>query len=242
MNTPTGRARALLSGYGLGVGGAILALVLTLGGLLAAGAVGVGTTPAERFALVFVFGQYLPFIGLPLVYFRSRGMAPPTIRRYLGLRIPSLRDVGVIIAGLFGIFALATAAALVVQALGVQPAANSAATEAQESPELIPFLIVAMLLVVGPCEEMLFRGTVQNRLGESFSAWAAIPLTAVLFAAVHFVALVPGSGSRLVTIVVLFVPSLVFGVVYEYTENLVVPIVTHGVWNSLLLASIYLAT
>ena len=242
MRTLGGRVRALASGYGLGIGGAVLALVLTAVSLLVGSAVGLGGTPAERFALLFVFGQYLPFLGVPLAYFRSRGMSLAAAREYLGIRAPSLREVGIVLAGLFGIFVLATGMSLVVRALDAQPAANSAATQARESPRLIPFLVVAMLVAVGPCEETLFRGTVQSRLRESFSAWAAIPLTAVLFAAIHFTALAPGTGSRLVTIVVLFVPSLVFGVVYEYTGNLVVPVITHGLWNSLLLVSIYLAT
>ncbi|MFB6117637.1 lysostaphin resistance A-like protein [Halosegnis sp.] len=236
-----GGVRALLSGYGLGLGGAALALVLTGVGLFAAGAVGLAGTTAQRFLLVFVLGQYLPFLGLPLVYFRARGMDARAIRRYLGVRLPSLRELGVVVAGLFGILVLASAASAVVGALGLEPATNSAATQAQQSPELIPLLVAAMFLVVAPCEETLFRGTVQNRLREAFPATVAIPLTAALFAAVHYVALVPGSGSRLVTVVVLFVPSLVFGAIYEYTDNLLVPIGTHALWNSLLLVSILVA-
>jgi len=242
METSRGRLRALVSGYGLGVGGAVLALVLTGVSLLAGSIIGFGGTTAERFALVFLFGQYVPFLGVPLAYFRSRGMSFDAVREYLGIRAPSLREVGIVLAGLLGILVLATAMSLAVRALGAQPASNSAATQARETPQIIPFLIVAMLIAVGPCEETLFRGTVQNRLRESFSAVAAIPLTAVLFAAIHFTALAPDSGSRLVTIGVLFVPSLVFGVIYEYTDNLVVPVATHGLWNSLLLVSIYVAT
>lgn len=236
-----GRPRALASGYGLGLGGAVLALLLSVAVLIGTSAVGIALGVAERYLVLFVVGQYIPFMGFPLVYFRLRGMDAAAIRRYLGVRLPSLREVAVIAGGLVAIFVLVLGASAVVRFVGATPAENSAASQAQQAPELIPFLILGMLLVVGPCEETLFRGTVQNRLREAFSAWVAIPLTALLFAAVHVRALNPGSGSVAVTIAVLLVPSFVFGIIYEYTDNLVVSALTHGLWNSFLLSTIWLS-
>jgi len=45
----------------------------------------------------------------------------------------------------------------------------------------------------------------------------------------------------LATISILFVPALFFGAVYEYTGNLVVVAVMHGLYNSLILTMIYIA-
>lgn len=230
-----------MSGYGLGLGGAILAALLSAVALLGAGVAGVELGTGERFVVLFLFGQYLPFMGFPLLYFKLRGMTLADMRAYLGVRLPTLKEAGVILAGVVTIFVLVVVASLIVTYLNVTPAENSAAGQAQDSPSLIPYLILGMLLVVGPCEEMLFRGTVQGRLREAFSARVAIPLTAVLFAAIHITALVPGSGSPLVTIVVLLIPSFVFGTAYEYTDNLVVPALTHGLWNSFLLSTIWLS-
>lgn len=237
---PESRVRTFFSGYGLGLGGAVLAVLLSVSVLLAAGAAGVSLGVAERFALLFVFGQYLPFMGFPLVYFKLRGWTWAELRSYLGVRTPSLKEAAVVVGGLAAIFVSVVVASQIVAYLGLTPAENSAAGQAQDSPDLIPFLILGMLLVVGPCEEMLFRGTVQNRLREAFSAWIAVPLTAVLFAAIHITALLPGSGSPLVTIAILLLPSLVFGAAYEYTDNLVVPVLTHGLWNSFLLSTIWI--
>ena len=38
----------------------------------------------------------------------------------------------------------------------------------------------------------------------------------------------------------LVLPTLVFGVVYELTENLVVPALTHGLYNATLFGLLYL--
>jgi membrane protease YdiL (CAAX protease family) len=243
MVTLSPQTRSFLSGYGLGIGGAVLALVFSAVGILGATGLGLQLSDANQFLLLFVFGQYLPFIGFPLFYFTYvREMTWQEVRDYLGLRLPSLLEAALVLGGLIAVFALVAGMGYLVQLLGLQPASNSAGEAAQESPGLVPLLIVGSLLVIGPSEEVLFRGTVQNRLRESLSAPVAILLAAVLFASIHVTALTGGLGARATTIVVLLVPSLVFGTVYEYTENLVVPILIHGIWNSLLFSLIWVAT
>jgi len=44
----------------------------------------------------------------------------------------------------------------------------------------------------------------------------------------------------LVTVTILFFPATIFGYVYEYTGNLVVPALLHGIHNSVLLSLILL--
>jgi membrane protease YdiL (CAAX protease family) len=244
MVTLSARSRAFLSGYGLGLAGALLALVLGLVGALvmfALGEAGAQVSTEARIVVLLVLGQYVPFMGFPLLYFTVyRGFSWAEVRSYLGVRVPSLSQLGTVLGGLFAVFALVTAMSIVVQQLGVTPAQNSASEVAQQSNSLALLLVVASLLVIGPCEETLFRGTVQNRLREAFSAPTAITLTAVLFAAVHVTALTGGLGARAVTIGVLLVPSFVFGIAYEYTDNLVVPSLVHGIWNAMLFSLVLL--
>lgn len=245
MVTLNPRTRAFGASYGLGLAGAVLALVLSvlaIAGLTGLTSIGVSVPLSGRLIVLFVAGQYIPFIGLPLLYFRWRGLSATDIREYLGIRIPTLKEFGIVLGGLLavGVLALGTAW-IVTQVLGLTPAENNAGRLAQEAPRLIPILVVASLVVIGPSEETLFRGLVQNRLRESFSAPVAITLAAVLFAAIHVTALSGGSGARLVTIGILLIPSFVFGAAYEYTENLVVPALIHGLWNALLFSSILLA-
>lgn len=232
--------RALGAGYGIGLLGAVLALVLGLVGVLASGALGLSLIP--RLVLLLVLGQYVAFIGLALAYLRRRGMTWPDVRAYLGVELPGLRDLAVVVGGFIALLVSVVAISVVIQSLGLQPAPNQSAEAAQQNTQLVPVFVVASILVIGPSEETLFRGVVQNRLREAMPAVAAIPLTAILFAAIHVTALSGGLGARGVTIIVLSVPSLVFGIVYEYTENLAVPALIHGFWNAMLFTAIGLAS
>jgi membrane protease YdiL (CAAX protease family) len=98
-----------------------------------------------------------------------------------------------------------------------------------------------MFLVVGPCEEFLFRGVVQSRLRESLSAAPAIVVASAVFAPAHVISLSGGGASGVaIAIGLLVFPSLLFGVVYEYTGNLVVVALMHALYNSILLSLLYI--
>jgi hypothetical protein len=248
MDTISARSlRSFGAGYGLGIAGAVLALLLTGVGLIALGglaALGVTVPTSGRLIVAFVFGQYLPFIGFPLLYLRYvREMTWQDVREYLGIEVPSLLGFAIVVGGLIAVFALVVGTTYIVtQILQLQPASNNAGELAQDTPSVVPLLVVASLVVIGPCEETLFRGIVQNRLREAFSAPVAITLAAFLFAVIHVTALTGGLGARATTIGILLVPSFVFGIAYEFTDNLVVPSLIHGLWNAFLFASIWITT
>lgn len=237
------RLRALGAGYGLGLAGAVLALVLTLLAFQLVVAFVPSLSVSGRLLVLFVAGQYVPFLGVPLLYLRRRGLDWDDIREYLGVRVPTLREFGVVAVGFLLVLVLTYGSILlVVEVLGLEPASNQAGEVAKELPRLVPLLVVGSLLVIGPCEETLFRGLVQNRIREAYSAPAAILLSTALFAAVHVTALTGSASARAVTVVILFVPGLVFGAAYEYTDNLVVSALIHGVWDAFIFTSIYIAT
>ena len=220
----------------LGVGGiAVLGVVSLAVGLLGAAAgLAFGTVLVASLAL----GQYVGFIGLGTAYLRGRGLDWRDIRSYLGLRVPSLREVGVVVGGYLLLIATLLALAAVALRVLPEPASNQGAEVAMDNPELVPALVATMFLVVGPAEEFLFRGVVQNRLRERLSAVPAVAVAGVLFAAVHVISAV-GDPAAVGTLVVLLVPpGLVLGAVYEYTGNLVVPWLVHSTHNSVLLTAI----
>lgn len=99
-------------------------------------------------------------------------------------------------------------------------------------------MIVASVLVVGPSEELLFRGVIQPYLRERLSPSAAIVGAAGLFAATHLLGLITATGvSALVPLGIAFVVALGFGWLYERTGTLVAPIVAHVGYNVLIYAS-----
>ncbi len=232
-----GWPRALATAGLLGFAGPLIALVFSL--VIVAGLQTGLLPPLLALLLLVVTGQYVAFGGLAVGYLRYRSLSWSGIREYLGVRVPSLRELLVVLGGWVLIFASLLAISLLVQATGAQPAENQVGELARQLPGIIPVLIVAMFLVVGPSEEILYRGVVQGRLREALSPAPAIVLASAIFALVHWFALTGGSSSRLLTVAILFFPSLVFGAVYEYTGNLVVPALLHGLHNAVLLALLW---
>jgi len=83
-------------------------------------------------------------------------------------------------------------------------------------------MIVVSLLIVGPAEELLLRGVVQGGLRRSFDAAPAILIAALIFGALH--GNVEGTAVEQVTYMgVTVVLGAILGVLYERTENVLVP-------------------
>lgn len=238
---PGGAARAIATALALGLGAPIVFLLLTTA------VQGIVPTMGPLLQAVVLLGLLLlaPWIvlaGTAIGYLGSRGMDWTAIRKYLGLRVPSARDLAMVLGGWVLILGLIVVISVVLQATGTQPAENQTGEVARQLPSLIPYLVVYMFLVVGPVEELLYRGVVQGRLRESLGPVPSIAIAAAVFASVHWFALVGGASGRLVTIAVLFVPSLVFGFVYEYTDNIVASALLHALHNSGLLALLFVST
>jgi hypothetical protein len=241
MSVSVGEASSPVRSVAVAVAVAIVGIVagtaLVFGSLTAIQASGVRITPLGFIVASLVLLQGVAFGGVALGYLRYRGLSTD----YLGVRVPSLPEVGAVVVGYVTAIGVAITGAIVVTAAGVQAGSNQAAELGAENPEVLLLLIPASILIIGPGEELLFRGVVQNRLRETFDAVPGIVIASAIFAAIHFVALSGGAGARLVSIVVLFFPSLVFGAVYEYSKNLVVPALVHGIYNATLFTLLYVA-
>lgn len=239
------KLRAIGVAFGLGILGIVglVAVSALVGGavFVIAGVTGQQPPLTLSFVVPFALSQIVGFLGVGLAYLRWRGFDRDEIVEYLGIRRPSAVEFVIALVGPIAVLITALAVASVVLLFGTEPAQNQGAAATLENPSIIPIMIVAMLLVVGPCEEFLFRGVIQSRARETFSAVPAIVLAAAVFAPAHVVSLAGGVTAMLATISILFVPSLLFGAVYEYTENLVVVAVMHGVYNSLLLTIGYIS-
>ena len=222
----------------LGVLGPVIALASGVA-VFAIDALTGGLSLVASVVLTLVLGQYVAFGGLAVGYLAWRGLDRNGIVSYLGVRAPSLKEIGIVLGGWVVILVLIFAVSSIVQLLGTETASNQSAELAMGNPAIIPLFIAASFLVIGPCEEILYRGVVQGRLRESLPAVPSILLSAAIFAAIHVMALSGGLSARLTTIGILFVPSLVFGAVYEYTENLVVPALLHGLHNAVIFTALY---
>lgn len=230
------RGYALLGATLVAVSGILVAFLV--GGALVAGLWVTGGEPALTPLVGSVFvATAVGFVGTGAAYLRLRGRS---IRTFVPLDLPGLRDVAWAAGGYVAALGLVFVAGILLTAFQAQPeTTNQAAELGMENPVFLLWLVPLSLFVIAPAEEFLFRGVVQGRLREAFDAPVAIFLAAALFALIHFTSLTGAAGARLVAIAVLFFPSLVFGVAYERTKNLLVPILIHGSYNATLVLLVY---
>ncbi|MGQ4556636.1 CPBP family glutamic-type intramembrane protease [Halobellus sp. GM3] len=238
MSPPSAAAvvRALAVAIALSVGGIAAGAILVIAAAVALGRSGVAVTPLLSIVLSLALATGIGFGGVAFGYLRYRGRGI----EYVGLAVPSLRDVAFVVAGYVASFALLLVASVVLSSTGTEAAPNSVAEVGMENPEILLLLVPASFLLIGPGEELLYRGVVQNRLGEALPAPLAIVLASLIFASIHYFSLSGAPEARLVSISVLVLPTLVFGTVYELTDNLVVPALIHGAYNATLFSLLYL--
>mmetsp|Transcript_9924 Transcript_9924/g.14044 ORF Transcript_9924/g.14044 Transcript_9924/m.14044 type:complete len:129 (+) Transcript_9924:1-387(+) len=88
---------------------------------------------------------------------------------------------------------------------------------------LAAYASLAVGLMAGTGEEMLFRGVLQTDLTDRIGVEASLLLSSFIFALLHAVtplyAMIAGAV------------SLYFGILYNYYDNLTVPIVCHTVYD-----------
>ncbi len=247
---------AVVSSLVLGAGGLFLGFLLLNVAALALVIAGVDISPTLNIVLSLAFVQGVGCVLVALAYVRNRkrvsavvndllGDGGPGIPFSVGFARPDLRDgaaaVGAYLAAFVGGPIIAgTIAGLLAQSIGAETGQNSAVEIALESPELLLLMIPASILLVGPGEELLFRGVVQGRLREVFGPVASVVLAGTVFAGLHWFALSGGDpAGNLLALGVLLVPSYVFGASYELTGNILVPSLAHGLYNATLFTLLY---
>lgn len=195
------------------------------GSLALLGAVGVDLSPVLRVWLSTLLLQGVAFVGATAVLYWRTDLRPGD----LGFRLP---EGG---AWILGGFLLAFAGALTVGTLlrsaGFEPATGGAIGP---RPAIGVFVMQGLLsvLVVGPGEELFFRGGLQRYLDGTFTAPVAILVANALFAAGHAVPLSDALGPTAYAVLVPFAPGLVFAVAYRRTGSIFVPALIHGLYDA----------
>ena len=181
------------------------------------------TTGGTGFLVSAVFGQGLVFV-VALAYVRWRSLRIP-------FALPSRNEP--LLIGVGVVVSVVAAIGLNLLRQGFVPSDMTSGLGEVFMADPTLMLVVGVLSVVlfAPAEELLFRGAIQGRLQEVFGSRWAVVGASTLFGAWH---LLNFSGSLLGTVLaaaVLGVVSLLWGYMYERTDNLAVPILTHGLYN-----------
>jgi len=159
---------------------------------------------------------------------------------FIDLRRPTLRDLAWIIGGIVVLFGVLYAISLSMQVTGVESADHATTQNAEKAPEMLLVLIPLAILIIGPFEELLYRNVIQKTLYETFSRAGAVVVASVIFAAVHVLAYsTAGLGAVIASLGTIFGLSIVLGVIYERTNNLVMPALVHGIYNAVVFTNLY---
>jgi len=241
--TLLGKLWAIVLAAGLGFGAILLPglLVLPLVAATVLFSVELSLSPLAELTINFVFGQILAMGGIAVLYLWATGKH----RSYVRARTPTLWELLVIILAPFVVLFSIGAVNIVSFSLGVEAASHSLLNFEGIEPTFYLLLIPFMILVVGPFEELLYRGIIQTRLTNSFSRPSAIVLASFIFVPIHLTAYSAGGASMvqvLAAFAALFAGSVIYGALYEWTENLTVVALAHGLTNSIQLLAIYVIT
>lgn len=162
-------------------------------------------------------------------------------RSFVDLEAPTLRTGGWIVVGLLLILGANLGISALMTVAGIEASEHTTTQRAAENPELLYVIVPAMILIVGPFEELLYRNVIQKSLYRTFSRYGAVVVASVVFTVVHVSAYATaGAGEVLASLSLLFVLSVILGVLYERTENLLVPALVHGCYNALIFLTIFL--
>lgn len=149
-------------------------------------------------------------------------------------------DVVTVVGGTITLLVLQVAITELLAQFGLSAGENTAMLPGRDDPTYFLQMAIVSVLVVGPAEELLFRGVVQGLLRRAMAAWPAIALTSVVFGVVHVAAVVGTTGQAFVYASIAAVLGIVLGYAYERTGNVVVPALTHGLYNGTLFTVQYL--
>lgn len=218
---------------------ALVATVLTAAGVILSA---LGSLPGFLYGLdsltgvgVTVVGSELGFVlaALAFLLVSGRGL------RYLDLALPGTRrQWGVVVGVVLGAFAFRTVVLAGALSAGVEPSVSTITEAEVPQRALLLFLVPVFLLVVGPAEELLFRGVVQKYLREVVSAPTAILGAGLLFGTIHVFALVQSTGlGTVVSVATITLVGFAFGWLYEWTGSLPAAMLAHGAYNALIAAS-----
>lgn len=153
-------------------------------------------------AAAFVAGGTVTLVftaAMALAYLRYRPVTIP-------VRTPTVREWGLGVAGLVGsvvlFLAFAVFSEFVIAVFGSRVGADPATPLVVRAIEqnlrvAVGFLFVASFLLIGPIEELLFRGVIQGRVHEAFGPVVTIVVSGLLFGLAHSGTYLLGSSTFL---------------------------------------------
>lgn len=194
------------------------------GAAASVGLVSEGTNAWQVLQTIVQFGGFL--LGV-LVY-----LAFTDQWNVVDVERPTLGDAGIVVVAALGLLALQYGALFLLGEVGITTGQNTATVAAGDPVNYYVAMIVVSLLVVGPVEELLFRGAVQGGLRQAFDALPAILIASLLFGVIHLPAVEGALAEQIAYVGVVVALGCLLGYLYERTDNVLVPGLAHGAYNA----------
>lgn len=179
-------------------------------------------------------------VGIPIQFLIMFGMGyfyvdDLTVINY---DIPSLNDMRLALIGVVALTVLNTVSEFILSSAGLSVGKNQLVSAVESNPELIFVVIPAMFLFVAPVEEFVFRGVIQGFVRKYYNVNRGVLIGALYFGFVHVVSIASFGIGTLLYLIIATMLGVILGYLYEETDNLIVPIIAHAVYNSILFITI----
>lgn len=158
----------------------------------------------------------------------------------LAAHLPDRREAALGVVGAVVLLAAQWGLLWLLAQVGLQPGQNRVITPDHPAAYFLVMVVVS-IVAVGPGEELLFRGGVQGVLRKAWGPVGAIGIASALFGLIHYPAVTGTTTERVAYVVFAAILGFFLGVLYEKTDNLVVPAFAHGGYNAVLFLVQYLA-
>jgi membrane protease YdiL (CAAX protease family) len=159
---------------------------------------------------------------------------------YIDARILNKRHIITIIGLIFVMLTFQVFFNGLIQIIGVETAENTVVDSGLEDPTFYLYMIPVMVLFVGPIEEFIFRGVIQDTFTEKINFKIGLIVASSLFGLIHLTSVMGATYEAMLYVISSGILGIMLGYYYQKTRNIVVPMVAHGVYNSILMLILYL--
>jgi membrane protease YdiL (CAAX protease family) len=227
---PKWKAKVSFACYLALIGGILLSSLVVGLVLLSMGIIHVENLPFPVALISLPVNETL-IVVITLLFARYKGAS----LKELGLRKPSIRILMIVSAVAVPLFLLGVGiSAGEEMVFGPDPTAETVekAVMPREPFQLVAIIALSLVLV-GPCEELAFRGFVQRGFENSYGKGRGLLVSSVLFGLLHGL-------NTLYAVVPVFVVGLVLGYVWQRTGgNTTATALMHGVYDAIAIAIAY---
>lgn len=161
------------------------------------------------------------------------------VNEYIDVKKPSKTALKLVVFSTILMLLIQVLSSAFTGILGIESASNTVVEQGESNPIYYLYLVPVMLLFVGPVEEYVFRGVIQSTFAEFVNYKVGIAVASTLFGLIHLSAVGGATLESIPYIVTAAILGVVLGYYYEKTGNIVVPMLAHGIYNSVLMLILF---